>query len=70
MYLGAVAVICGAGLYLRSAGALAVAVFFVLLAHLFVLFYEEPSLEARFGESYRQYQRTVPRWIPRRRTAS
>ena len=26
---------------------------------------EEPELERRFGESYRQYKASVPRWIPR-----
>ena len=26
---------------------------------------EEPELEERFGEAYRQYQNTVPRWLPR-----
>ena len=27
---------------------------------------EEPGLEKRFGEAYREYKRNVPRWIPRR----
>jgi protein-S-isoprenylcysteine O-methyltransferase Ste14 len=30
------------------------------------LAYEEPSLERRFGEEYREYKQHVPRWIPRR----
>jgi protein-S-isoprenylcysteine O-methyltransferase Ste14 len=70
MYLGAVAVICGAGLWLRSIAALGVALLFVLLAHAFVLLYEEPSLEHRFGESYLRYKEAVGRWLPRRRTAA
>ena len=28
---------------------------------------EEPGLERRFGDSYRQYRANVPRWIPRLR---
>ena len=32
----------------------------------FVRFWEEPDLERRFGESYREYKRRVPRWIPPR----
>ena len=40
--------------------------FFILLAHAFVLLYEEPSLEERFGESYLRYKKSVPRWLPRR----
>jgi len=70
MYLGGVAVICGVGLWLRSIGALAVGLFFILLAHAFVVLYEEPSLESRFGESYLRYKQTVARWLPRRRTAA
>ncbi len=36
-----------------------------IVVHLFVIFYEEPSLRRRFGESYEAYLRTVPRWLPR-----
>lgn len=38
----------------------------VLLAHLFVVSYEEPTLERRFGPPYADYKRRVPRWLPRR----
>ncbi|MBI4004438.1 MAG: isoprenylcysteine carboxylmethyltransferase family protein [Candidatus Omnitrophica bacterium] len=34
-------------------------------AYSFVRFWEEPELERRFGEAYREYKRRVPRWIPR-----
>ena len=34
--------------------------------HLFVVLYEEPTLEAKFGEAYARYRQTVPRWLPRR----
>ena len=33
--------------------------------HLFVMFYEEPTLRAKFGDAYGDYCRNVPRWIPR-----
>ncbi len=36
-----------------------------IVVHLFVVFYEEPTLRRRFGESYETYLRTVPRWLPR-----
>lgn len=65
MYIGALAVILGFGLILRSPGALAVAVVFAVLAHSFVVLYEEPSLERRFGAAYRKYKATVNRWWPR-----
>jgi protein-S-isoprenylcysteine O-methyltransferase Ste14 len=65
MYLGAAAVIIGIGLMLRSPSAIAVALFFVTLAHIFVLLYEEPALERRFGKTYLQYKASVNRWLPR-----
>ena len=42
-------------------GATAVA----LGVHLFVLLYEEPTLESKFGDDYREYRRNVRRWWPR-----
>ena len=33
---------------------------------LFVLLYEEPALRRKFGDSYEEYKRRVPRWLPRR----
>jgi protein-S-isoprenylcysteine O-methyltransferase Ste14 len=33
--------------------------------HLFVLFYEERALRARFDGEYEEFCRRVPRWIPR-----
>ncbi len=38
--------------------------------YLFVLLYEEPALRDKFGASYEEYCRTVPRWIPRLRGLS
>ena len=37
----------------------------LLTAHLFVVFYEEPTLRKQFGEEYDRYRASVPRWIPR-----
>lgn len=33
--------------------------------HLFVLFYEEPTLRRKFGADYEAYCRNVRRWLPR-----
>jgi protein-S-isoprenylcysteine O-methyltransferase Ste14 len=40
---------------------------FILINHAYFLLSEEPGLERRFGESYREYRQEVPRWIPRLR---
>jgi protein-S-isoprenylcysteine O-methyltransferase Ste14 len=65
MYLGVALFIVGeAGLF-RAAHVAEYAVVMLLIAHLFVIFYEEPALRRQFGESYEQYLRTVPRRIPR-----
>jgi protein-S-isoprenylcysteine O-methyltransferase Ste14 len=36
-----------------------------ILFHLLVIGYEEPTLLRRFGATYAEYRRMVPRWIPR-----
>jgi protein-S-isoprenylcysteine O-methyltransferase Ste14 len=33
--------------------------------HLFVTFYEEPTLRKKFGKSYEEYCGNVRRWCPR-----
>jgi protein-S-isoprenylcysteine O-methyltransferase Ste14 len=37
----------------------------VLGVHLFVMFYEEPTLRAKFGVDYETYCSNVRRWLPR-----
>ncbi|MCK9613260.1 MAG: isoprenylcysteine carboxylmethyltransferase family protein [Bacteroidales bacterium] len=34
------------------------------IKHLYVVNYEEPQLEKRFGDSWKDYCSKVPRWIP------
>ena len=65
MYVGAGLALAGAALFYQSLVLLGFAVLFILVAHLFVVFYEEPALERRFGEEYAAYRRTVRRWWPR-----
>ncbi len=65
MYLGAAAVIAGAGLYVGSASIILLAMLFLAFFHIFVLVYEEPHLRAQFGDSYAEYTRSVSRWLPR-----
>src|SRR5271166_512728 len=36
-----------------------------LAFHLFVVLYEEPTLQLKFGMEYETFRANVPRWIPR-----
>lgn len=65
MYVGGVLAFAGAGLILRSAALLILALLVWGIVHLMVVFYEEPELKKRFGSTYVQYIRTVNRWLPR-----
>lgn len=42
----------------------------LLLAHLAVVLLEEPATRRRLGADYDEYCRRVPRWMPRRPTAT
>jgi len=65
MYLGVALAILAKAAMFRSVHVAEYAGIMLLIAHLFVVFYEEPTLRRQFGESYEQYRRTVPRWVPR-----
>ncbi len=65
MYIGGCILLVGFGLYHRSVSIVAMSLILFLLLHLFVLFFEEPELEKRFGESYLDYKTSVKRWIPK-----
>jgi protein-S-isoprenylcysteine O-methyltransferase Ste14 len=55
----------GEVLYFGSVGLLAFLVLGLGFAHYQVTRIEEPRLRERFGESYVEYCRRVPRWVPR-----
>jgi protein-S-isoprenylcysteine O-methyltransferase Ste14 len=65
MYVGVLLAILGQALWFGSAATLWYAMVAALFFHLFVVFYEEPTLRGKFGESYAAYCKTVPRWIPK-----
>jgi len=66
MYLGVTAVLTGEVALFESLVLLRFVAAWFLLVNLVVIFYEEPVLRGRFGQSYEQYRRAVGRWIPRR----
>ncbi len=64
MYVAVLSVLLGEAILFGLPLILAWLVIFALLAHAFVVLYEEPSLERTFGESYREYRARVWRWLP------
>lgn len=70
MYVGGIATLLGAGLALSSPAILVLAFAALVIVHLFVVFYEEPTLARMFGDSYLQYRASVHRWLIRRPKSS
>ena len=65
MYLGVCSILFGETL-LFSSPLLLVYTFLVFLSfHIFVVAYEEPKLNKTFGDAYRDYCDSVPRWTLR-----
>jgi protein-S-isoprenylcysteine O-methyltransferase Ste14 len=65
MYLAVLAIILGQALLFGSVAAAVYAGIVLLAVVLFVLGYEEPTLELEYGDEYREFRRNVRRWIPR-----
>ena len=66
MYVGVVTLLLGEAFLFSSFPLLIHALATFTVVHLFVLFYEEPTLRRRFGHSYVVHTQSVHRWIPRR----
>jgi protein-S-isoprenylcysteine O-methyltransferase Ste14 len=65
MYIGVFGVLLGEAATFRAVVLLKYAAFCFAAAYLFVIFYEEPTLSRQFGDSYEEYRRSVPGWIPK-----
>src|SRR5262247_592021 len=65
MYVSVLAVILGQALLFGDWRLIIFGALFWLTCHLFVLAYEEPTLERTFGAEYEAFRANVPRWIPR-----
>ena len=66
MYLAVTATILGQWLLLGRPVLLAYAITFAAITYAFVRGYEEPTLQATYGEEYERYRASVPGWWPRR----
>jgi len=65
MITSVVVMLLGEALFWRSGPVALWAGLFILINHLYFILVEEPGLERRFGDDYRVYKKTVPRWLPR-----
>jgi protein-S-isoprenylcysteine O-methyltransferase Ste14 len=65
IYLAALLIVLGEAWLFMSPPLLAYAGVMAVFFHLFVTGYEERTLRRRFGSSYLEYRRAVPRWILR-----
>jgi len=65
IYIAALVIVLGEAWLFLSLPLLAYAGVMAVFFHLFVTGYEERALRRRFGRTYLEYRRTVPRWMPR-----
>jgi len=63
IYLGMASILLGVSVVLGTPVALVFPVIFVTLIELFIIPAEQRTLEKIFGESYREYKKSVRRWI-------
>ena len=68
MYIGATFALPGVALFYELVSILIYAAVFFLATHLFVVFYEEPTLRRTFGSDYECYCSRVRRLWVRSRT--
>jgi len=65
MIMGVMTVLAGEALAVSSLNILIWTVLFFFINTIYFIVYEEPDLEKKFGEDYREYKRNVYRWIPK-----
>lgn len=57
-------IIWGEVFFFANLGILIYAIVISIIAHILVVYFEEPELKGRFGQQYEEYCRRVPRWFP------
>lgn len=67
MISGVILVLVGEAMMLRSAPHTLWAAAFAIANAIYIPLFEEPALEARFGDDYRRYKESVRRFVPRLR---
>jgi protein-S-isoprenylcysteine O-methyltransferase Ste14 len=64
MAIGVALALAGTALFYQSIELLVFTGLFLLVIHLMVVWYEEPTLRRMFGDEYEAYSRRVRRWWP------
>jgi len=65
MYIGGLILLTGFGFYMSSISILIFSLIWILVANIFVIRFEEPTLRKRFGIMYGKYCKLVNRWMPK-----
>ncbi|MFA5136008.1 MAG: isoprenylcysteine carboxylmethyltransferase family protein [Patescibacteria group bacterium] len=63
MYINTLLVLLGYFFYFGHVSLLGYTILVFLFFHLFVVYYEEPTLRRKFGKRYLGYCNRVPRWL-------
>ena len=64
MILGVLIVLIGESISILSEKIFNWTIIFFIINNIWFFLYEEPNLEKKFGDEYRNYKKDVPRWIP------
>ncbi len=63
MYLGMLLFLLGTAIILNIIGGLIISILFIFYMNFFQIIPEEKALQNLFGKNYRNYRKTVRRWI-------
>ena len=63
MYIGVITTVTGEGLFFQYSNVLWYALSLFILFNFVVIFIEEPHLEKKFGDEYRNYKKKTRRWV-------
>ena len=65
MIMGVLIVLIGESIAILSLLIFKWAILFFIVNNIYFFIYEEPDLDKRFGDNYKEYKKHVPRWIPK-----
>lgn len=65
MIMGVMIVLIGESIAIASRSIFIWSLIFFVINTIYFVLYEEPNLEKRFGDEYREYKKHVARWVPR-----